>query len=208
MSPVACDETDAVARIIGNAEVLARVRNALSLDNPDSRLKVEFNLLREAADGDWRRMQSSGEELTAGDSIAFEIINHEPRAVFISVLDFGVSGRIQLLYPPNARSELMEAEQTLKIGSGRRRIRLGLPDNFSGTHGVESFKLFVTSAETDFSWLQQAGARAPGTARSRLQHLFAAAYDGPTLRDAAMDVGEDESSDWRSMTRTFELRAG
>lgn len=205
MAPVACDRPDAIGTLIDNAETLARYRNAISLDNPDSQLKVEFNLLRESGDGSWIAMASSGDSLAEGDSIAFEVVNHEDRSVFLSVLDFGVSGKVQLLYPPNKSSELLEAGQTLRIGCSQRRIRLGLPEGFSGDAGQEAFKVFVTLGETDFSWLQQAGTRAIGGPRSRLHRLFEAACCGPTQRDASLDSGNDDQ-DWRALLRTFELR--
>ncbi len=206
MPLVACADADAVARVVANLEALARYRSALALDNPQSTLPVEFTLHRETADGQWRRMDSSGEVLTAGDSVAFEVVNRAAHPVFVSVLDFGVSGRIQPLYPPNGRSEQLDAGRTLKIGTGQRRIRLGLPQGFVGERGRESFKLFVTTDETDFGWLQQAGTRSLATARSRLQQQFAAAFDGPRSRDAALDAPADGDADWRAFTRAFELR--
>ena len=206
MPPIACDQPDAVGTLIDNAETVARYRNALSLDNPDSQLKVEFNLLRESPDGSWVGMATSGDSLVAGDSIAFEVINHEDRSVFLSVLDFGVSGKVQLLYPPNKSSELLEAGQTLRVGCSQRRIRLGLPEGFPGDSGQEAFKVFVTLCETDFSWLQQAGTRSLDGPRSRLRRLFEAACCGPAQRDATFDAGEDENQDWRALVRSFELR--
>lgn len=201
----AASDAKAVADTIGALETLARYRNALDLDNPDSRLQVDFTLYREMPDGQWQAMASSGETLRVGDCIAFEVVNRELRPVYISVLDFGVSGRIHLLYPPNARSEQLAAGHTLRIGMDRRRIRLGLPAGFVGDRGREAFKLFVTSAETDFSWLQQAGTRAVEAPRGRLARLFGAAYHGPTTRDACIDLGDEPVEDWRGLARMFSL---
>jgi hypothetical protein len=199
------DAANAVADTLAALEALARYRNALDLDNPESRLRVDFTLYRQAPEGQWQAMACSGETLRAGDCIAFEVANHEPRPVYISVLDFGISGRIHLLYPPNARSEQLEAGQTLRIGMDRRRIRLGLPAGFVGGHGREAFKLFVTSGETDFSWLQQAGTRGAATPRDRLARWFSAAYHGPATRDACLDLGDASGDDWRGLARTFTL---
>ncbi|MEZ5463532.1 caspase family protein [Dokdonella sp.] len=203
--PTACDLSYAIGTVIGNAETLARYRNALSLDNPDSQLKVEFNLLRESGDGSWIKMATHGESLVAGDSVAFEVINHEDRPVFLSVLDFGLTGRVQLIYPPNKSSELLEAGQMLRVGCGKRRIQLDVPAEVSADSGQEAFKIFVTLEETDFSWLQQAGTRSLGGAGSRLRRLFEAACCGPRQRDASFEPEEDENQDWRSIVRSFEL---
>jgi hypothetical protein len=172
-------------------------------------LKVEFNLYRERADGEWQKMAASGEALSAGECIAFEVVNNEAKPVFLSILDFGVSGKIQLLYPPNKSSELLDAGRTLRIGSGARRIRLGLPDGFPSDSGKETFKAFITTEETDFSWLQQAGTRSIANPRSRLRRLFEAAYCGPRMREARMDeTVEDDAQDWRSFNRSFVLKRG
>jgi hypothetical protein len=169
---------------------------------------VDFRLLREDADGSWQPLARSGEQLRAGDSIAFELVNREDRPVFVSVLDFGVSGRIQLLFPPNSSSELLAAGQTLRIGSGRRRIRLGFPEGFIGDCGHETLKAFVSLEETDFSWLQQAGTRSLMGARTRLRRLFEAAYCGPPLRDAGFSDQDESCEDWCAPAVTFELMRG
>jgi hypothetical protein len=205
MPPRACDDAQALPTLRQNLETLARYRNALRLNNPDSALAVDFRLLREDADGGWQPLSPSGESLKAGDSIAFELVNREERPVFVSVLDFGVSGRIQLLFPPNSSSELLAAGQTLRIGGGRRRIRLGFPEGFVGERGHETLKAFVSLDETDFSWLQQAGTRSPTAARTRLRRLFEAAYCGPPLRDAGFSDEGESSEDWCAPAVTFEL---
>ena len=206
MPPRACDAEGAIAGLIDNAQILARYANALALENPDSRLAIDFQLYREDSEGQWVKLASSGEALRVGDAVAFEVVNREARPVFISVLDFGVSGTVSLLYPPNKSSELLEAGQTLRIGSGKRRIRLGLPEGFSADVGQEAFKLFVTLDETDFSWLQQSGTRSLGAGAGRLRRLFAAAYSGPVTRDASLSADPDEDGqDWCALARRFEL---
>lgn len=204
---LAIEAPDSAQTLVANLETLARYRNALALDNPDSRLQVDFRLLVESADGEWRPL-AAGESVDEGECIAFEVVNRETRPVFISVLDFGLSGRIQLLYPPAKSSELLEAGQTLRIGCDRRRIRLGLPQGFLADAGNETFKLMVTLDESDFSWLQQSGTRAVDRSRSPLRALFRAALDGPKTRDALLEDGEAEDSaeDWAALNRMFVLK--
>jgi hypothetical protein len=200
----ACDDEAAVGRLIGNLETWARYRNALTLDNPASRLRVGFRLLREVG-GAWQPM-ADGDQLQAGDSVAFELVNHEDRPVFVSVLDFGLSGRIQLLYPPNSSSEPIAAGGTLRVGCDRRRIRLGLPAGFAADSGRETFKAMVTLDETDFSWLQQGGTRSLGMNAGPLRRLFAAALDGPLTRDAMLEDDSDcDQQDWRALQQSFML---
>ncbi|MCK7594644.1 caspase family protein [Pseudomarimonas salicorniae] len=206
-SPVPCDEADAPTRLRGQLETWARFRNALLIDNPCSRLNVEFRLLRER-DGGWQRM-ADDEDLVQGDSIAFELVNHTDAPVFVSVLDFGLTGRIQLLYPPNSSSEQLAPGRTLRIGADRRRIRLGLPEGFAGDHGHETFKAFITEDETDFSWLQQVGTRSFADATTGLRRLFAAAIDGPSTRDALLEPETEADGvmkDWCAIGRRFVLR--
>lgn len=193
--------------LLDNLETLARYRNALALDNPDSRLQVDFRLLAESDDGSWHTLEP-GDSLNEGDSVAFEIVNRETRPVFISVLDFGLSGRIALLYPPGKSSELLAAGQTLRIGCDRRRIRLGLPNGFQSDAGNETFKLMLTLDESDFSWLQQGGTRAVDPSRSPLRTLFRAALGAATSRDALLDAGPSDAGtdDWAALNRTFVLR--
>lgn len=198
-------EANAIATLRSNLEMLARYRNALDLDNPDSALAVDFNLYREDGAGGWQLANGTDEAFKAGDCIAFEVVNREARPVFVSVLDFGLSGKIQLLYPPNKTSEFVEAGKSLRIGSGTRRIRLGMPAAFAGDRGAETFKAFITTNEADFSWLQQAGTRSAIGPRSRLQQLFAAAYQGPPTRDAVIDSEPEPGEDWRALGRRFEL---
>ncbi len=199
------DEPDIIATLLTNLEAIARYRNALELDNPTAGLAVDFNLYREDGAGGWQLANGANEVFKAGDCIAFEVVNREARPVFVSVLDFGLSGKIQLLYPPNKTSEFVEAGKSLRIGSGTRRIRLGMPAAFAGERGAETFKAFITTNEADFSWLQQAGTRSAAGPRSRLQQLFAAAWQGPPTRDAMIDSEPEPGEDWKALSRTFDL---
>ena len=199
------DEPELSATLLANLETLARYRNALELDNPDAALAVDFNLYREDGAGGWQLANGANEVFKAGDCIAFEVVNRQDGPVFVSVLDFGLSGKIQLLYPPNKTSEFVEAGKSLRIGSGTRRIRLGMPAAFAGERGTETFKAFITTNEADFSWLQQAGTRSATGPRSRLQQLFAAAYQGPSTRDAMIDSEPEPGEDWKALSRAFEL---
>ncbi|NND44501.1 MAG: caspase family protein, partial [Xanthomonadales bacterium] len=58
--------------ILENLETRARYANALQLDNPASRLDVEFNIHAEDGDDNWVLANGGDYQYTAGDRIAFE----------------------------------------------------------------------------------------------------------------------------------------
>ena len=199
-------EKDVIDLLAKNLETTARYQNAIRLDNPDSILDVQFNIYAQNNDGDWESANGGHHVFTAGDRIGFEVVNKEKEPVFVSVLDFGLSGKIKLLYPPKTTSEVIEPGKTLKIAMGDRKLRLGLPDNFSADQGTGAFKAFITNAEADFQWLQQEGTRSAG-GKSGLRGQFEAAYNGPKMRDAGFDDEEDDDAeDWTASCRTFEIR--
>jgi hypothetical protein len=200
------DEAGAIKILTENLETLSRYRNALQLDNPDEDLDVEFNIYRETGPDEWEKINGGEWCFEEGDCIAFECINKEDTPVFVSVLDFGLSGKIQLLFPPRTTSELIGPGNTLKIGTGKRRIRLGLPKNFSSDEGSGAFKAFITTDEADFQWLQQDGTRSAGSGKSGLRKQFEAAYNGPKTREASMDEEEDASEKWIATARSFNIK--
>jgi hypothetical protein len=190
--------------MIDNLETLARYRNALRLDNAASDLKVDFKIFRVLANGDLEDANSGDFQFNHGDYVAFEIINHGQEQVFANVLDFGLSGKISLMYPPRKAGELIEPGQTLHFGSGKGKIRLGMPDKILSEH--ETFKAFISSHEADFRWLQQDGLRSADTSRSRLRKQFEAAYNGPSTREGFPEGEEDIEEDWKAISRSFKLK--
>ncbi|MFK7887655.1 MAG: caspase domain-containing protein [Gammaproteobacteria bacterium] len=202
------DAAGSVPAIVQNLERMSRYRNALALDNPDSKLDVDFNIYREDANGEWVLANGGEAVLTAGDALCFEIVNRESVPVFFSVLDFGLTGRIKLLFPSNKTSEMLAADRTVRLGGGTKRLRLSVPDDFVADRGTETLKAFITREEADFSWLQQEGVRSAG-ARSALRTLFEAAYNGPATRDLSFDDDDEpnaDEQDWKAVSRSFDLQ--
>jgi hypothetical protein len=206
MPPHAADEEKVIETLVTNFEVVARYRNALRLDNPGSELNVEFNIYAMDSKGELQQANGGDFVFEEGDHLVFEVINHEKTNVFVSVLDFGLTGDIALFYPPKKASEMIAAGQTLKIGTGRRKIRLGIPEELLSNQGTETLKAFITNDEADFRWLQQEGTRSADISRSGLRQQFEAAYDGPATRFAILEGGDDESEDWKGIARSFQLR--
>lgn len=202
----AVSDANALDIVISNLETTARYRNALRLDNPNKDLNVEFNIYRLMPDDSLKEANGGEFVFEDGDCIAFEVINKEDRDVFISVLSFGLTGRIALLYPPNSTSELIEKGQKLIIGQGKRKIRLSVPKDLAADSGTETYKVFVTTNEADFTWLQQAGTRLVNGSRSQLRRQFETAYDGPKTRDSLFDSGDEEEDEWITVARSFVVR--
>ncbi len=176
-------------------EVVAGYRRALALENPASELDVSFNIYKELEDGEWELANGGATTFRHGDSIAIEIANRTSDPVWASILQCSVDKEISLLYPPNKDGERIEANTTFVFGRDKRRIRLAMPETDEIDSGMETFKAFVSTASTDFSWLCQSGAYRPEVAGK----------DKPRLR-AAMIVGDDEDSDdWISINRSYEL---
>lgn len=201
----AVSDKNVIEKLVENLETISRYRNALKLDNPDSGLDVEFNIYRRTND-DLEKANGGNSVFDDGDYLAFEVVNNEKEPVFVSVLDFGVTGKITLLYPPNKTSEMIEAGQTLRIGAEKGKIPVSLPKSHLADKGMETFKAFITSNETDFSWLQQEGMRSADGERAGLRKLFEAAYDGPTMRDAVFEDDDEDEGAWTAIGRSFELR--
>jgi len=200
----AVNEDSVIDKLIDNVETLARYRNALRLDNPTSDLNVEFNIYRVLENGDLENANSGDFQFDAGDYVAFEIINNGDQQVFANVLDFGLSGKVSLMFPTRRAGELIEAGRTLRFGTGKAKIRLGVPDKVLTKH--ETFKAFISSNEADFRWLQQDGLRSADSRRSSLRKQFEAAYNGPSSRESEVIGDEDAEEDWKAISRSFKLQ--
>ena len=215
--------------LIETLEREARFRTALGIANPspDSTLrgKVDFRLLRLTPNGVWEPAEpedASGQVVFEdGDRIAFEIHNRHSTAIYVSVLDFGLSRAIGLIHPVEGASEKLEAGRGIRVGvREEEEIALSVPESFQFIHaldprvpvgGTETFKLFATSHETDFSLLIQEGHRrgdvlqAEG-AESPVHHLLSMALTGQGTREATGPVRGPPREEWTTVERTFFLR--
>jgi len=219
------NETAVEFKICENLEKLVRYQQALSIKNPK-----EANMLINTVDFKIKRQknkkwveakpesQSKQKIFKEGDNIAFEIINHCKVPIYISLLDFGLTGAITLLYPIQGASEKLIPGKNFQIGIREgEEIELFFPDNFpykpdpidqpiSG--GIESFKLLVTTEEADFSMLLQPGYRsAIDSAKTKLEELMEMIMVGKGDRDAKSKVsGVSSEGDWLTIERTIYLK--
>lgn len=222
----AVNETDAVIFLRDNLEKKVRYRQALALRNSNHnsllKNKVEFILKRQESNNTWVKAETEN----AGGKVVFEqdervileIINHHSRPIYISILDFGLTGAISLLYPVQGASEQLIAGRAIEIGKRKgEEIELYLPDDFPympdpidkmPDGGDETLKLFATTDPADFSILVQEGYRhfdlqtAKG-ASTPLWQLLTMALTGCGKREARV---LSLTQDWTTVERSFFLK--
>jgi hypothetical protein len=229
LCPVTAPES--VSRIRENLETIWRYEKVLKLRNEQSKLKgkIDFILLKKGADGNWQEVSESEEVVyKSGELIAFRVINHSDAPVHISVLDLGLSKRIDVLYPPSSASEAIAVKRSgdaatqaqtggiLSVGEGvGDQIELFFPENLTfrtlvneggAKSDKEFFKLIVTTKRHDLSFLRQSGIR--NKPHTELEHpleklMYLASTAGLT-REARINLLEHD--DWLTIERSFSLQ--
>jgi hypothetical protein len=215
---------DAASVVASNLETLARYRQTLALTDPDAggplRGKVDLVLKRRSERGAWIDTEpdpSSGAVVYAeGDRVAVEVVNRSALPVYASILDFGVSGRIDLLSSPTGTAEPIAPRRSVGVGIREGdELELRFPAEALGSsgdgpaEGMETFKLIATTRPTDVRPLLQEGFRdlddrsADGSA---VEGLLARALTGRGARDVARLVISPSSDAWTTVARTFTLR--
>lgn len=222
----AADETDVAFTLRENFELLARYRHGLALRNPDAESalkgKVDFTLLRLGADGQtWEPAVSDDAggaiRYREGERIAFRITNRYDRSIYVSVLDFGLSGAVSLLHPIAGASEELLPNRTIEVGvRAGDEIELFMPDNFpfatdtvagmTLTGGTEVYKLLAAVHPADFSSFVQDGFRSLDAllkaGAHRLEELLNLMLEGLGTRDSRRNrVPPDE--EWITVERAF-----
>ena len=163
-----------------NLERLVRARQALELENPNQasalRGKFELNLLRLASDGKWVVAEPDAAGglpvFEEDDPIAFEIKSRHDAKAFVSLLDVNAVGDVALIFPAPNASDQITPNVRFQIGTDdpANPFRVSIPEGYpfwadggdSPIDAPETVKLFVTTAEADFRFLEQQGVRAIG----------------------------------------------
>jgi hypothetical protein len=212
-------EPGAVELLVANLEKVARYRLTIDLKNETSQLKekVDVELFRKVGSGLEALDCAAGRlpALDEGDCLALKISHRHDRPLFVYVLDLGLTGRIQLIYPAPGSEDSLLAGLTLEIGTqSGREIELYVPDELpflplapgGEVQGVETLKVLFTTHPADFQPLFQSAVREGGPGGS-LSALIGSTFGGGyTQRDTKQRVETGGAEDWTALTRSFRLR--
>lgn len=219
------DGDGAVDRMCRNLRLLSRYRYLLHLENHGRsrplRDKFELKLLTGSPGGSFQEIESGADgraSLTEGDLLAFEVVNNYGEELYFSILDFGVTGRIELVYPPPGAVERLPDGARLQIGvrEGEMRevfIPPELPflgsDPGEGVDATAYIKVFASRQEADFSFLRQEGIRGRGVRRrgwtGSLDQLLGGVEQGYSRRDTRL-LSPRPDDLWDTVVRTLSLR--
>jgi hypothetical protein len=211
--PVPVGGAGAIARLVRHLETRAGYHLALGISNSGLgnalTKKIEIRLLCRDGGGEWVPAEPDTLQGHAvyreGDRLAFEVVNHAEVPVYPSVLDFGLSGRVALLYPVRGSHKALAAGGSLRFGvrSGEELELFVPPEAPHG--GIETIKLFATTEEADFSPLEQEGFQALRAGGKRAPGLLADLLEGarPGKREARPVARSDD--DWTTAAQSFLL---
>ena len=185
LPPIPVRQPGSVERLVDDLETRAGYLSLLRLvddkeENPlHSCLDVQF--LRWSAKGDLRlaRAEKTTGEIVyrEGEHLALRLGHRAQCPLFFHVLDLGLAGGVELLYPIGGSGKAVPPGHTLDLGvQVGQRIRLRIPAAFAALvkargdespeiEGKEFLKVFATTEPTDLSWLRQPGYGAPALAK-------------------------------------------
>lgn len=216
-------EPGAVGLLRENLEKVARYRLVMDLENAGSELagKVKVEILRKTLSG--LEAPEVGNDsrpiFHEGDDVAFKIFHQHEKPLFVYLLDLGLTGRIQLVYPAPGAEDCLLPAIALEVGTlPGREISLYIPDEFpflsagpgEEVEGIETLKILFTTHPADFQPLFQAGVReGKGGPASSLDDLLLTTFGGGgyTRRDTRVRAQQVEGpQDWTVLTRSFRVR--
>ncbi len=195
--------------LLRNLEKIAKFRNVLRLDNPNSTLNVEFNLYKRAPDEELELANGGNFEFREDDEMVLEIKNNEEeRPVFFSIIWINATREIMHFYPHRKSSEELAPGMTVRIGHLSNKLTVSLGDDFIADVGSETCKAIFSTTESDFSWLNQDGMRSGKAASSGVTAVdaalngAAAAATGEERQDGAATPPQE---DWDAVNRSYVL---
>ncbi len=194
----AASDKDAIWRIVDNLEKLGRFRVAWALKNADVNNPltntVITTLKRRSGVGNWEAFAIDDPVPTfeEGDLLAMTLKNESAsQSVYVTVLNFGISGAINQLHPIKGASEELKPGNEISFGvADDDEIPTYFPDGFAGNSADDRLKIIVTSHPADFSHLVQEGWRSvPRAERAKainspIEELMTLALTGTGDRDA------------------------
>ena len=217
------------AAVVNNLEILARQGLALALENGDSnsalgRARPTVQLLyRYGTEPFQVATPSAGglPEFEEAVHIGVRVTNPHSTPVYLSLLDFGLSGKVTPMYPPKGAHEALAAGATidLLVRDGEQ-WEFWLPAVYPYVadgplpvrdDGVETIKLFATSSPANFEFLEETtGVRSAGSV-SEIESFFrervgkvqsAATREGRPVAAVPAPVLED----WTTVLAPFVMR--
>lgn len=219
---------EALGNIRRNLEKLTKYSMVLELENSSSELTdfVEFTLLQKVR-GKWRDAKPVYKNLpkyVEGEQIAFRVTNNSSNYIYVSVLDLGLTKRINLLYPQRAASQNLASTQWARILTPDKGILkkglLPIPNDtmtltipkeafitelpgLNKEGGMEVFKLIVTTKETNLSFIEQTGVKTREKPESALEQLLYKYLNEVRTREVRSRISEQ--GDWFTINRGFYL---
>lgn len=205
---------EALESLVTNLENAARLRGVVGLGNPGSPLakSIDFTLFRLEEGRCVPPSLEAGEEpvFFEKDRLVFEIRNRSKIPLYIYILDIGLTGRVQPVFPPLGSHELLEIGHTVQVGAREGEdLTLFIPADYRLLHripeampveGRERLKLFATPSPANFEVLFLPPMRFPRGAGWSLSDVLNTTFHGGygNLRSA---------EDWATVDRTFLLRS-
>ena len=205
---------EALESLVANLENAARLRGVMGLGNPGSPLEkaIDFHLYHLEEGRCACPSLGAGDEpvFFEGDRLVLEIQNRSGVPIYVYILDIGLTGRVQAVFPPLGSHELLEIGHTLQVGMREGEdLTLFIPKDYRLLHGTpeempvegrEGLKLFATPSPANFEVLFLPEMRFPRGAGWSLSDVLNTTFHGGygNLRTA---------DDWAMVDRTFLLRS-
>jgi hypothetical protein len=195
----AASDPGAPRKVCADLETFASYKRVLDLENPGSTLNgvVDLELLRQAPDGSWVVAAADPVEgkivFGTGDKLGLRLTNNHTAPLYPAVLDLGLAYGVAV-FPGCAGKDVLNPGVTLDLTEfNGQQLEVSIPAAFpfvpgpgAADSGIESLKLFVTTEEADYTFLEQQG----------------------VTRDIGLAPPADSSSDWGTGIRQFVVRPG
>jgi hypothetical protein len=215
------DDHLSLDRLVSDLERHARFRQVLDLENldPSNPLEtcIELDVLRCPLRGAWQTAEEDDRGstvLTEGDGLAFRIVHRHSEPLFLCILDLGLTGAIEVLYPTPGAHESLVSDRPLEVGLRRgEELEVFVPTEFPFAGdprvagGTAYLKLLATTSPADFTLLTQPGLRACSRGTQALGPLgarLAAAMGHHLQRDARR--AHPGGGAWTAITRRLYVR--
>jgi len=182
--------------------------------NPGSRLSGRVDLeIRRLSPGRWEEVVEDT-VVISGDRLSFRIVNRHEDTVYVNLLDLGLTGQVDLLYPAPGAQAAVAPQGSVEVGiRAGEEINVYMPSVLpfdprqSSAAGREVLKLIVSTQPIDLWMLLQDGVRRGGGegGGGEVGKILAEAVRGREVR-AHAPLGE-VPEDWTTVERSFILRS-